>query len=209
MGTKPVKIACIGDSLTEGYHIFGRAFHPYSIKLQQLLDAQYGPSKFVTRNFGISGETTDQILHRMKHEQELDMLECEVWIILAGTNDLGGRDDVRITKNLQRMHEIAKTNKKTTLALTIPQHRLDSQFEWLPKIRNTVNQNLVDFCRQNSIAVVDFEKLIPYGAMSDEDRSKYWDDGLHLKPAGYNRLAEIIWDVLKPILDSLLKQSNS
>lgn len=33
------KILCFGDSLTEGYYSFGLHFHPYTIKLKQLLRA--------------------------------------------------------------------------------------------------------------------------------------------------------------------------
>jgi len=33
------KVLCLGDSLTEGYHFYGTAYHPYSTKLQALLEA--------------------------------------------------------------------------------------------------------------------------------------------------------------------------
>ncbi len=35
------RVLCYGDSLTAGYHSFGRGFNPYGRKLQELLGPQY------------------------------------------------------------------------------------------------------------------------------------------------------------------------
>lgn len=42
--------------------------------------------------------------------------------------------------------------------------------------------------------------VIPYHSLSDEDRQKYWDDGLHLKAAGYDWMGDHIADGLIPLL---------
>ena len=84
------RILCFGDSLTEGYTFQASGqFHPYSTKLQQLLEAHCHDSVEV-RMAGVSGEIVVPSM-----TQRLDRLLKEAsqpydWvIILGGTNDLG------------------------------------------------------------------------------------------------------------------------
>ena len=50
----PLKVACIGDSITYGYGLADRDHESYPAQLQKLLDAQE-PGKYEVRNFGNSG----------------------------------------------------------------------------------------------------------------------------------------------------------
>jgi lysophospholipase L1-like esterase len=76
-------VACIGDSLTAG----ARAPLGYPELLPQLLVGQQ--TEWATRNFGVSGETTRQILDRTP--AAIAWLNAQAGakraIILAGTND--------------------------------------------------------------------------------------------------------------------------
>ena len=47
-----VKIACIGDSITEGALSSDPYFYSYPAQLQEML---WDPTKFVVRNFGLAG----------------------------------------------------------------------------------------------------------------------------------------------------------
>lgn len=49
---EPVKVACIGDSITEGAGLSNPAAESYPVRLQRLLG-----SGFVVRNYGVSGRT--------------------------------------------------------------------------------------------------------------------------------------------------------
>ncbi|KAM0564210.1 hypothetical protein ACHAPJ_000420 [Fusarium lateritium] len=46
----------------------------------------------------------------------------------------------------------------------------------------------------------DLHSKIPYHSLSDEDRYRYWDDGLHLRDEGYNWMGNHIADALIDIL---------
>jgi len=48
----PVKIACVGDSITEGSGLTSPATQSYPARLQRLLGTNYN-----VRNFGVSGRT--------------------------------------------------------------------------------------------------------------------------------------------------------
>lgn len=47
----------------------------------------------------------------------------------------------------------------------------------------------------------DLESHIPYHSLTSEDRDNYWDDGLHLQPAGYDWMGEHIAEGLIRILN--------
>lgn len=46
----------------------------------------------------------------------------------------------------------------------------------------------------------DLQKKIPYESLSDSDRGKYWDDGVHLLEAGYDWMGDHIADALLDIM---------
>src|SRR5215212_6867855 len=50
--TPPVKVACVGDSITEGTGLASPATESYPARLQKLLGTNYN-----VRNFGVSGRT--------------------------------------------------------------------------------------------------------------------------------------------------------
>jgi len=58
------RILCFGDSLTEGYYYFGLKLHPYTNKLSQLLK-ENGKTDVQVYNFGVSGESTEEMERRL------------------------------------------------------------------------------------------------------------------------------------------------
>lgn len=79
----PVKVACVGDSITEGV---GSKGNPYPKQLQELLG-----EKWKVGNFGISARTLmdsgDHPYMKEKKYQDALAMEPDVVIILLGTND--------------------------------------------------------------------------------------------------------------------------
>lgn len=47
---------------------------------------------------------------------------------------------------------------------------------------------------------MDLKPKIPYHAMSEQDRKRCWDDGLHLRKDGYDLMGDSIADGLIPLL---------
>lgn len=46
----------------------------------------------------------------------------------------------------------------------------------------------------------DLKKHIPYHSLSEDDKGRYWDDGLHLTPDGYDWMGGHIADAFTAIL---------
>jgi hypothetical protein len=50
--------------------------------------------------------------------------------------------------------------------------------------------------RPNNSYVFDLKAHIPYHSLTEDQRDDLWDDGLHMTPAGYNRMGQHIADAL-------------
>lgn len=44
------------------------------------------------------------------------------------------------------------------------------------------------------------DKLIPFKSLSEAEKNATFDDGLHLTARGYDHMAEVIFEKLKPAL---------
>jgi hypothetical protein len=49
--------------------------------------------------------------------------------------------------------------------------------------------------------VFDLHEAVPYFSMSDANRERYWDDGLHLTPDGYDLMGQKIGIALVSLLE--------
>jgi len=184
-----------GDSLTEGFYNRGLKFHPYSVRLAQLLD----PEKYVIKNHGISGEETSEMVTRF--EMLISGNEFSYAIILGGTNDMGERNAKGTFNNLKKMYEAAKKKGVIPFAVTVPEHHQELVFEWLTDVRSTINKLIKEYCEQNQITVIDLCAKLPQLSLRADEKKLYWDDGLHFTPAGYNRFGEIVHETIKSQLE--------
>jgi len=85
VAAEPIKVACIGDSITEGCGL--EPGKPYPSQLQAVLGAGYKVG-----NFGVGGRTLlskgDLPYIKEKRYQEALAMEPDVVIIMLGTNDV-------------------------------------------------------------------------------------------------------------------------
>lgn len=88
--TGSIKIACVGDSITEGDHS-SSANHTYPSQLQQLLTAKYGAEKYEVTNLGRSGTTMqnagDYPYTTTDQYAALIASEWDIVVVMLGTND--------------------------------------------------------------------------------------------------------------------------
>lgn len=82
----PIRVACVGDSITAGVGTANSAFQGYPKQLQRLLDDHWQVS-----NFGVSGSTLlnsgDNPYQKTDAFQKALALQPDVVIIMLGTND--------------------------------------------------------------------------------------------------------------------------
>ncbi len=128
----PVRVACIGDSITYGYGLADRARESYPAQLQKLLDAE-SPNRYEVRNFGNSGRGIYLDSMRgnekrgykwMKEHEQAVRWKPDIVICNLGINDngeyikewTGGRARGQFVKDyLQLLADYKKANKKVKL----------------------------------------------------------------------------------------------
>ena len=98
----PVGLLFLGDSITDGWSKNG--------ELTWLKFAPYNPA-----NFGISGETTEQVLWRITNG-ELEGINPRVVVIMIGTNNIGQFDDEKPEWAAAGVKKIVDTVKAKTTA---------------------------------------------------------------------------------------------
>lgn len=84
--TSPIKIACVGDSVTFGYGIQDRKKDSYPAVLQSMLGADYK-----VRNFGVSGhcvqDTSDRPYANTKTYAKSLKYDADIVVFMLGSND--------------------------------------------------------------------------------------------------------------------------
>ena len=210
-----INIFCFGDSLTYGTYnnnFFDKA--PYSKTLYKLIKSYLNDNgnlndkyKLSIKTRGIPGlcamDMKDKLnKYLLKHkngEYNIDLM-----IILGGTNDIGQGyyENKQIISSIIDLHKSChSTGISKTLLITIPQCK--NQTTQLVKIRDEINTKLIQFHQenQNKVLLFDMNKEIPYS-----DNNKIWSqDGLHLSPLGYEKMANCIFNILQPWIKKLLQ----
>ena len=196
------KILCVGDSITEGYYNGGTAFHPYTKKLSELLNAERNDVTYTVYNEGKSGEFVNpDMIKRMPLLMD-KYKPLNLVIIIGGTNDCTKKkcNVQNLFDGIKTLHEIAHKDGVKTVAVTIP----DSNAPMLPgrnekeDVWEGVNDNIRDFANGNEkVILCDLAGELPYRTMNDDERKLFWDDNLHYTPMGYDKMAEIIYDVIQ------------
>ena len=181
------RIVLIGDSITEGW----TEFNPTFFQENNLI------------NRGISGQTTPQMLIRIK--QDAVHLDPKIIIINGGTNDIWGNTGPStpemIIDNLCSMAEIAiKNNINVALSTILPVYKYPDWDDIIdpPKTISLINSVLHSYCEKNGLTFLDF-----FSSMADEKkglRSDYGEDGVHPNSNGYNVMQNVVIEAIPGIV---------
>ena len=171
-----VRVVFLGDSITEAWK----------------LENSFPGKPYVNR--GISGQTTSQILLRVR--QDVIDLHPKVVVILAGTNDLaentGPATLTQIEGNLESMAQLARANHiAVVLCSVLP----TVHYWWHPQVPNpapriaALNGWLAAYAAREHYVYVNY-----YAALTDPTGALKHDlspDGVHPSPAGYAIMAPL------------------
>ncbi|CAF1182852.1 unnamed protein product [Rotaria sordida] len=202
-----LNILAFGASLTEGFCSDGRLFHPYTIRLSQLLRSLCKTVDI--NNAGLSGEAvlSDTMLPRLKRLLSLTKIKYDWIFILAGTNDTirDQQKASRIFDGYKLLINECHNHGARVLCMTLPEtsYPRESPFDkQRQEFNRLLREELIskDNDNNNNIIVLDLDRLLPQHSLSNVERRQIWDDGIHLKPQGYDRLGQLIYDILKPYL---------
>lgn len=206
-----IKVACIGNSITDGFGIDMRTAYGYPAQLQQLLGKDYW-----VKNFGVSART---MLNKGDYPYMNEMawkdalaFKPDIVIIKLGTNDSKPENwqySAEFKHDLQQMittlrpdltQPVKKKGKKKTAVQPVgPQIFLCTP---IPAFKPTWNIN--DSIIVNNIIPIQQEVAKEYGlqiidlhTLYANDGDKMVDDGIHPDNKGARKMAEIIANAIK------------
>ncbi|HUD46920.1 MAG TPA: arylesterase [Candidatus Baltobacteraceae bacterium] len=181
-------VVVLGDSLAAGYGV--EPAQAYPALLQEKIDAAGLP--FTIVNAGVSGDTTADGLGRVDWllQRRTDVLIVE----LGGNDGLRGIPVGTIESNLQAIIDHAR-KKYPEIKIVIAGMRMPANLG--PDYVDAFAKVFPEIARRNRAALVPF-LLEGVGG----DASLNQPDGIHPTPAGHKIVAENVWKVLKPVLES-------
>lgn len=189
-----IKVACIGNSITDGFGIDMRTAYGYPAQLQQLLGKDYW-----VKNFGVSSRT---MLNKGDYPYMNEMawkdalaFKPDIVIIKLGTNDSKPENwqyGAEFKQDLQQMITTLRKNNNPKIFLCTP----------IPAFKPTWNisdsvivNNIIpiqqEVAKKNKLQVIDLHTLFA------NDGDKMVEDGIHPDNKGARKMAEIIADAIK------------
>jgi len=201
-GESPMRVACLGDSITSGAKV-NAAAESYPVKLQALLGAD-----FEVKNFGRAGATMMRI-GKPNAFQELPPTAAfapQIVIVDFGINDTRGGDvnywghvDEFDTDTKALLTQLLDLPTKPAVLLCLPtanqadlpgmpDERKQSVAERLPRLVEVRQrlQKLAKDLANSRLSVIDLD------AVTANRPELFNVDGVHLKAEGYNLLAETL-----------------
>ena len=188
-----IRVACIGNSITDGHGIDMASQHGYPALLQQKLGEQYW-----VKNFGVGGRTLlnkgDRPYMNEKAWEDAVAFQPDIAIIKLGTNDTKPQNwqyGDEFKKDLEQM--IAKLNpKRTKIILCTP----------LPAFKQSWNIN--DSIIVNGVIPVQQEvakkyklQIIDLHTLFANETALLFDDGIHPNERGQRMIAEAVLQSLR------------
>lgn len=210
-----IKVACIGNSITDGHGIDMATSYGYPALLQQMLGDGYW-----VKNFGLSGRTLldkgDRPYMEEMAWQDAQAFKPDVVIIKLGTNDTKPQNwqyGSEFKQNLQKMiaalrPDIAqgkpgKKNKKSSKGNKSMDETKPLVFLCTPIRANKDSWGINDSIIANGVIPVQEEVAKEYGldvidlhTIFDASPANMQSDGIHPNGNGVKRMAEIIYEAL-------------
>lgn len=186
----PVDLLFLGDSITQGWGAEGKA----------VWEKEYAPKN--AANFGIGGDTTQNVLWRITGGGELAGVKPKAVVVMIGTNNFGLRNDTAadVAKGVgavvKAVRERLPESKVLLLGLFPRDTKPDTDFR---KRVGETNRQLAKLAGGKSVVFRDIGATfldkngnLPPAVMPD---------ALHLSPKGY-----ALWaDAIRADLDALMK----
>lgn len=190
-GGRPIRIACVGDSITEGVGASNKAKTSYPARLQEILGDGY-----VVGNFGHGGTTVTSYLKFSEYTDSLKF-EPDVVLIFLGTNDcINMTAPSKVTawknayENLLTIYQNLPSNPRIYAVTAL--YRSDyTQRRWT--LENVIVPAQKEVAALKNVPVIDIYELT-----KEYFTSAFYNAGdrLHPTDTGYVYLAETIASAL-------------
>lgn len=199
---KTVKIAFVGDSITENWHVRG-----LKVPGDAVWDELFVTPRYRAINLGFGGDRTENVLWRL-HNGQMDGLDPEVVVLQIGTNNLGPNGDSEPAGDtiyairLCVRTILAKCPRAKVILHPIPP-RGEKPDTAIRRQLAVINRELPRMADGRRVFWCDYSAslLADDGTLAKEIAA----DGVHLTAEGHRRWAA----ALRPLLDGLMGYADA
>lgn len=199
-----VRVACIGNSITDGFGIDMRSALSYPASLQRLLSKCDSTKNYNVKNFGVSARTllNKGNLPYMKEEawRDAQCFNPNIVVVKLGTNDSkpeNWQHAADFQSDLKAMIDTLKalpSHPRVLLATPIPVLLTTTSKSW--GIRDSViTAGIIPIikkvAKKEKVELLDLHSLFPAN-----DKDMMQRDGIHPTAKGASRLAEIVAEAI-------------
>jgi lysophospholipase L1-like esterase len=194
------KIMAFGDSLTEGEASGTFPLFPlhdpgtpgvatsYPAQLYGLLTARYTDQTFTVMNAGAGGAKA--VTDTVRFLDTIQTYRPQAIILLHGVNDLnGGESFAAIITAIENMITDAVGRGMHVFLSTLPRQRPGAGRAFAVDLIEPFNEELAGTARDKGVQLVDIYPHITLDMLTQ--------DGLHITPAGNQKLAELYFNAIK------------
>jgi lysophospholipase L1-like esterase len=204
------RILCFGDSLTEGYIastprlLLTAPADAYPYRLQLLLTERYRDQRILVENAGRSGEWAADGQYRIVGV--LESWRPDAVVLMEGANDLNnlGRGGLVVALDaLENMLRDARARGAQVVLASLPPERSGSTDGGAASLVVEFNSGVQRLAERQRVLFVDVYRAF------QGDLSLIGPDGLHPTPAGYQRIAQAVFDVLRSSFEGPLPTTTT
>jgi lysophospholipase L1-like esterase len=187
-GREPVRIVCIGDSITGVYYHSGSR-RAYPEMLQLALQQLYPQAQLSVRNAGISGDTTTGGLKRL--ERDVLAHKPQLVTIMFGMNDLVATPVDVFKKNLREM--ITRCRQSGAEVVLCTQNSIVESPQRPSARLVEFTQAIRDVAKEEALVVADcFAAFEAVHAADAAEWNLLLSDAIHPNMAGHKLFAETL-----------------
>ncbi len=189
------RVLCFGDSMTSGFvaptaqFLIKTIADSYPTRLQALLQERYRNQTFAIENAGKMGEWAEDGAERLVPLVRAS--RPEVVILLEGVNDISGLGSGGVELALESLENMLRDSRalgaKVMLASLPPQRPERGDTVFVAEL----NSGIARLAQRQQVLFVDVNRA--FGG----DLSLIGADGLHPTAAGYLRIAQAVFDVMR------------
>ncbi|OVE77499.1 hypothetical protein BVX99_02530 [bacterium F16] len=194
--TVPVKVACVGDSITFGFGIKDRATKSYPSQLGEMLGKDYD-----VKNFGVSGTTIltksskNKSYVRTKQFKAAKAFNPDIVIIKLGTNDAKIRNwqhkEEFVSNYVELINAFQALDSKPTIWVCNPTPAFRKKYGIDPvALREEVTPKVDDVANITTVKVIDLYEPL-------KDKAKLVPDFIHPNSDGAKIIAETVFDAIR------------
>jgi lysophospholipase L1-like esterase len=196
-----------GNSITEGKTATGATPNNYPENLRKLLVARYATQAIQMFNRGLGGETA--VNGAIRIHQELDDFNPQVLLLEEGVNDLALTDPAKISNMILALRDMIREAKSRNIVVflaTLTPVRAGGT----PPRGDAAHPFVLEAnSRIRGLALTEGATLVDLFEGLGGSPDPYIDvDGLHPNEAGYQKIAELFFNVIRQRLETAQGSSS-